>query len=198
MQPWQRFGRRRLAQSRWNCEPAAIAAADREAFEAARQRQARVEQALIAEVAAEAIPPRYGKASPLRCASGWMRADLRRRSGRRSSCTMPGWKPPSPGLPAARRSRIPPRCRPRYLRHQAQFMRPEQRLTRHLLLTVDGDEQAVYSRIRALHGQIAASREAFAPLAQRHSHCPSALDGGRLGWIGRGCSIRSWRRPCLR
>ena len=73
-----------------------------------------------------------------------------------------------------------------YLRHQTQFMRPEQRLTRHLLLTVDGDDQAVYSRIRELHGQIEASREAFAPLAQRHSHCPSALDGGLLGWIGRG------------
>lgn len=85
-----------------------------------------------------------------------------------------------------------------YLRHQAQFIRPEQRLTRHLLLTVDGDDQAVYSRIQALHGQIAASREAFAPLAQRHSHCPSALDGGLLGWIGRGCFIRSWRRPCSR
>ena len=26
MEPWQRFGRQRLAQSRWNCEPAAIAA----------------------------------------------------------------------------------------------------------------------------------------------------------------------------
>lgn len=24
MEPWQRFGRQRLAQSRWNCEPAAI------------------------------------------------------------------------------------------------------------------------------------------------------------------------------
>ena len=35
MEPWQRFGRQRLAQSRWNCEPAAIDAVDRQAFEAA-------------------------------------------------------------------------------------------------------------------------------------------------------------------
>lgn len=73
-----------------------------------------------------------------------------------------------------------------YLRHQTQFMRPEQRLTRHLLLTVDGDREAVHQRILGLYRQINASRDAFAPLAQRHSHCPSALEEGRLGWISRG------------
>lgn len=73
-----------------------------------------------------------------------------------------------------------------YLRHQTQFMRPEQRLTRHLLLTVDGDREAVHRRILGLHRQINASRDAFAPLARRHSHCPSALEEGRLGWISRG------------
>ncbi|HCI6178172.1 TPA: nitrogen fixation protein NifM [Klebsiella quasipneumoniae subsp. quasipneumoniae] len=186
MQPWQRFGRRRLAQSRWNCEPSAIAAADREAFEAAWQRQARVEQALIAEVAAETIPAalREGLAASLRL---WLDEG--------------GFTPPERAAIVLHHARLetafagiasqapqpdPAAVQAWYLRHQAQFMRPEQRLTRHLLLTVDGDEQAVYSRIQALHGQIAASREAFAPLAQRHSHCPSALDGGRLGWIGRG------------
>lgn len=112
MEPWQRFGRQRLAQSRWNCEPAAIAAVDRQAFEAAWQRQAQLEQVIVAQIAPEAIPPRCGRASPLRWAPGWMKEDLRQRSGRRSSCTTPGWKPPSPGLPARRRGRIPPRCRP--------------------------------------------------------------------------------------
>jgi homocitrate synthase NifV len=62
--------------------------------------------------APEAIPPRCWRASPLRWAPGWMREDLRQRSARRSSCTTPGWKPPSPILPARRRSRILPRCRP--------------------------------------------------------------------------------------
>jgi peptidyl-prolyl cis-trans isomerase C len=72
-----------------------------------------------------------------------------------------------------------------YLRHQAQFMRPEQRLTRHLLLTVDGDDQAVYSRIRALSANrslprgVCAAGPATLPLPER---------AGRraLGWIGRG------------
>lgn len=186
MQPWQRFGRRRLAQSRWNCEPAAIAAADREAFEAAWQRQASVEQALVAQIAAEAIPAalREGLAASL---GAWLDEG--------------GFTPPERAAIVLHYARLetafagiasqapqpdPATVQAWYLRHQAQFIRPEQRLTRHLLLTVDGDEQAVYSRIQALHGQIAASREAFAPLAQRHSHCPSALDGGLLGWIGRG------------
>ncbi|MCS5881347.1 peptidylprolyl isomerase [Klebsiella variicola subsp. variicola] len=65
-------------------------------------------------------------------------------------------------------------------------MRPEQRLTRHLLLTVDGDDQAVLLAYTGASWANRSLREAFAPLAQRHSHCPSALDGGLLGWIGRG------------
>ncbi len=56
MEPWQRFGRQRLAQSRWNCEPAAIDAVDRQAFEAAWQRQAQMEQLIVAQIAPEAIP----------------------------------------------------------------------------------------------------------------------------------------------
>ncbi len=58
MEPWQRFGRQRLAQSRWNCEPAAIAAVDRQAFEAAWQRQAQLEQVIVAQIAPEATPRR--------------------------------------------------------------------------------------------------------------------------------------------
>ncbi|VTO24747.1 nitrogen fixation protein NifM [Klebsiella variicola] len=198
MEPWQRFGRQRLAQSRWNCEPAAIAAVDRQAFEAAWQRQAQMEQLIVAQIAPEAIPAALleGLATSL---GAWLdeggftpaeRAAIVLHHARLESAFA--------GIASQAPRPDPATVQAWYLRHQAQFMRPEQRLTRHLLLTVDGDDQAVYSRIRELHGQIEASREAFAPLAQRHSHCPSALDGGRLGWIGRGCSIRSWRRRCLR
>jgi peptidyl-prolyl cis-trans isomerase C len=84
-----------------------------------------------------------------------------------------------------------------YLRHQTQFMRPEQRLTRHLLLTVDGDREAVYQRILGFMGKSSLPRRVCAagpapfPLPER--------PGRRtLGWISRGCSIRSWRRRCLR
>lgn len=186
MEPWQRFGRQRLAQSRWKCEPAAIAAVDRQAFEAAWQRQAQMEQLIVAQIAPEAIPAalREGLATSL---GAWLdeggftpaeRAAIVLHHARLETAFA--------GIASQAPRPDPATVQAWYLRHQAQFMRPEQRLTRHLLLTVDGDDQAVYSRIRELHGQIEASREAFAPLAQRHSHCPSALDGGRLGWIGRG------------
>ncbi|WP_462168405.1 nitrogen fixation protein NifM [Klebsiella pneumoniae] len=186
MEPWQRFGRQRLAQSRWNCEPAAIDAVDRQAFEAAWQRQAQMEQLIVAQIAPEAIPAALleGLATSL---GAWLdeggftpaeRAAIVLHHARLESAFA--------GIASQAPRPDPAAVQAWYLRHQAQFMRPEQRLTRHLLLTVDGDDQAVYSRIRELHGQIEASREAFAPLAQRHSHCPSALDGGRLGWIGRG------------
>ncbi len=81
MEPWQRFGRQRLAQSRWNCEPAAIDAVDRQAFEAAWQRQAQLEQLIVAQLRRRRSPPRCWRASPLRYGPGWMREDLRQRSG---------------------------------------------------------------------------------------------------------------------
>lgn len=76
-----------------------------------------------------------------------------------------------------------------YLAHKAMFVRPEQRLTHHILLTVNddaSDRDAMLAQMRTLLHTLAASREAFAELALRHSHCPSALEGGRIGWVSRG------------
>ena len=112
MEPWQRFGRQRLAQSRWNCEPAAIDAVDRQAFETAWQRQAQMEQLIVAQIAPEAIPAalREGLATSL---GAWL-DEGGFTPAERAAIVLhtPGWKPPSPGLPARRRGRIPPRCRP--------------------------------------------------------------------------------------
>lgn len=74
-----------------------------------------------------------------------------------------------------------------YVAHKALFVRPEQRLTHHILLTVnDDDRHAMYAQIKELLHTLTASREAFADLALRYSHCPSALEGGRLGWVSQG------------
>ena len=70
------------------------------------------------------------------------------------------------------------------------FHRPERRLVRHLLVTVnsefaDNTEAAARARIDAyadmLHGGAA-----FAELAQRHSECPTAMQGGEVGTVGPG------------
>ncbi|MEA9393245.1 nitrogen fixation protein NifM [Acerihabitans sp. TG2] len=78
-----------------------------------------------------------------------------------------------------------------YQEHQQQFLRPEQRDTSHILLTVDDDQadcraDQVAERISALHRHLQRHIDEFAQLAQRHSECPSALEGGNLGWISRG------------
>ncbi len=78
-----------------------------------------------------------------------------------------------------------------YQEHQQQFLRPEQRDTSHILLTVDEDQadchmEQVTARIAALHLRLVNHIDEFASLAKRHSECPSALEGGNLGWISRG------------
>lgn len=55
MNAWERFGRQRLARSRWNSEPTALNSADTQAFEQAWQRQREMELAIVALVPAHDI-----------------------------------------------------------------------------------------------------------------------------------------------
>ena len=186
MNAWQRFGRQRLARTRWDSDPATLNAAGSLAFEQAWQRQCQMEQTIVARVPEGAVPPTLrdniaaslavwlaeGNFTPPERAAIVLHharleiafADIARQAPQPDLATVQAW----------------------YLRHQTQFMRPEQRLTRHLLLTVENDREAVHQKILGLYQQINASRDAFAPLARRHSQCPSALEDGRLGWISRG------------
>lgn len=83
-----------------------------------------------------------------------------------------------------------------YRQHRDRFQRPEQRHSSHILLTVD-EEQAdcqpaeVRCRLAAIHQLLQADLARFASLAQQHSQCPTALDGGNLGWISRGLLYES-------
>ncbi len=78
-----------------------------------------------------------------------------------------------------------------YADHRDKFMRPEQRECSHILLTVDEDQPGcepdrAAQRIAVLHQSLRRDAGDFARLAQRHSECPTALDGGNLGWVSRG------------
>nr|WP_241391418.1 nitrogen fixation protein NifM [Serratia proteamaculans]ULG18642.1 nitrogen fixation protein NifM [Serratia proteamaculans] len=73
-----------------------------------------------------------------------------------------------------------------YRGHAQHFVRPEQRYTRHLLLTVEGNSAAVRDQIDAIARRLRDGHELFAREALRYSHCPSAMGGGVLGWVGRG------------
>lgn len=75
--------------------------------------------------------------------------------------------------------------------HRARFTRPERRVLRHILVTVnealrDSGREAARQRLEDLLRQVRAVPERFAALALRHSECPTALDGGRLGTVAHG------------
>jgi peptidyl-prolyl cis-trans isomerase C len=82
-----------------------------------------------------------------------------------------------------------------YELHRDRFTSAEQRTARHILITVNDDfeenrREAALARIEhladKLGGHSAAHVQRFATLARKHSECPTALDGGRLGEVGRG------------
>lgn len=78
-----------------------------------------------------------------------------------------------------------------YELHRDRFQAPEVRNARHILITVNPDfventyEQA-RRRIGVLARQVRAQPSRFETLARRHSECPTAADGGKLGAVTRG------------
>ncbi|HOV03804.1 MAG TPA: nitrogen fixation protein NifM [Hyphomicrobiales bacterium] len=78
-----------------------------------------------------------------------------------------------------------------YDRHPEKFDLPEIRLASHILVTVnaaipENSRERAQARITALRAGMGGNLAEFRALAGRHSECPSALDGGRLGRIARG------------
>mgnify|MGYP000361329611 CR=1 FL=1 len=78
-----------------------------------------------------------------------------------------------------------------YLDHPRQFLRPEQREVRHILLTVDEEQpgcqlETVRPRLLALQAELADEPHRFGELALRHSECPTAMERGRIGVVTPG------------
>lgn len=74
-----------------------------------------------------------------------------------------------------------------YRLHPEAFQRPEARRLRHILITFGNpaEREAARQVLEKLR-HTARSAEAFAAAALRHSQCPTALDGGKLGVVKRG------------
>lgn len=71
------------------------------------------------------------------------------------------------------------------------FRVPETRTARQILVTINPDyaentREAAQARIGKIAATLASRPGRFAEHARRHSECPSALDGGKLGEISRG------------
>ncbi len=78
-----------------------------------------------------------------------------------------------------------------YWQHRERFEIQAARQMRHILITVNEDvadnkrDQAL-SRIKKVAGELASGSITFADLALRYSECPTALNGGELGWVTQG------------
>lgn len=78
-----------------------------------------------------------------------------------------------------------------YNEHLEKFSHPELRQARHILITFNNQypenrRKAVTDRMARIEKELQASPEKFADLAMRHSECPTALEGGKLGKLPRG------------
>ncbi|MCX7192630.1 MAG: nitrogen fixation protein NifM [Proteobacteria bacterium] len=78
-----------------------------------------------------------------------------------------------------------------YLYHPDQFRRPETRRVRHILITVnetiaDNTRSMAQQRINAIAARLAKDAQRFEEQALKHSECPTALEGGKLGDLPRG------------
>lgn len=78
-----------------------------------------------------------------------------------------------------------------YQYHPDQFLRPETRLARHILITVndtipENTRDAARRRIADIAVRLQKEPGRFEEQALKHSECPTALDGGKLGDLPRG------------
>ncbi|ADU72676.1 nitrogen fixation protein NifM [Pantoea sp. At-9b] len=183
---WERFSRMQLAQTRWQCQPDSLSVSQLAEFNRLWQRQRQMEYAVAGATGEELIPETClanmtTSLSPLLSTHDFSAAE-------RLSIIQHHTRMEIQLARVAEQAPVPDDLQVLawYRRHQGQFMRPEQRLCWHLLLTTDQDGPAVHRQMQQLRLQITNNRQAFSSLAQRWSHCPSALEGGRMGWIGRG------------
>ena len=78
-----------------------------------------------------------------------------------------------------------------YQYHPEQFRRPETRLVRHILITInetiaENTRAEAGKRIATIQARLAKEPQRFEEQALKHSECPTALDGGKLGDLPRG------------
>jgi nitrogen fixation protein NifM len=78
-----------------------------------------------------------------------------------------------------------------YQYHPEQFRRPETRLVRHILITIndsipENTRAAARQRADEIATRLVKEPQRFEEQALKHSECPTALDGGKLGDMPRG------------
>jgi len=78
-----------------------------------------------------------------------------------------------------------------YLQHASRFQKPETRILRHILVTINehlpgSERDASLKKIEAIRARLIKEVTRFAEQAMKHSECPTAMQGGLLGNLARG------------
>jgi len=137
--------------------------------------------------------------------------ELLRREARRLGLQAPAGSPVSDEealiqqlLEQAVEDRVPDEddCRRYFAQNPERFRAPDRVRVRHILLAAPADDVAgrlaARSEAERLLGQLKEQPHLFADFALRHSRCPSASDGGDLGWLQRGQTTPEFDRQVFR
>ncbi|MGI1670225.1 MAG: nitrogen fixation protein NifM [Neptuniibacter sp.] len=78
-----------------------------------------------------------------------------------------------------------------YYMHPERFQVKERRTAHHILITINEDfeenqHQSVIARINEIRERICKKKSRFHEQAQKHSECPTALHGGKIGHVEQG------------
>lgn len=82
-------------------------------------------------------------------------------------------------------------CEIYYHMNSDKFHQPELRKLRHILVTLNEDyaensRKEALKRITDVARQITSRSETFEKLAEKYSECPTAMQGGEMGWVAPG------------
>ncbi|WP_226569878.1 nitrogen fixation protein NifM [Mangrovibacter yixingensis] len=186
--PWQRFAALQLAKRHWNCLPEEITADQQSAFQAQLARQVTLEMAICRHYPAD------NTVGQLAALVRKEQADFMETHGftHDEQLAVAAHQAHVTSVMNRIARKAPPPDDQEvvawYQANAARFCRPAQRKARHILLTCDNDEDRSPERaqIAGIIQSISEDPESFADQALRFSHCPSAMDGGLLGWISPG------------
>jgi nitrogen fixation protein NifM len=78
-----------------------------------------------------------------------------------------------------------------YLQHRERFKKPETRVLRHILVTINealagNGREAALAKAEAIRARLEKAVGRFGEQALKHSECPTAMNGGLLGRVARG------------
>lgn len=200
---WQRYCRLKLSLSLYHCLPWQLGMERQMAFTVQLERQWRLEAAIREQAERQGIQAnqdgiimaQYVLRTFFDDETAWNDALQRAgidEAGRLQALTHEAILTATLENVASRAPKVDEREIDEWYQHNThRFKQPEKRLAHHLLLVIDEGQAecgrvTVTRRISALQRRLQIDPRRFPRLAGRFSECPTAMDGGKIGWVNRG------------